>query len=617
MLLKSGTTGGGGRDVIFRLVAQADPASKGVMAKWGADLAGIQKAITKTAMAEQKKAADNQLKEAKRAGDQEIRETFKRDKMIADNYVKQHLKAIDERQKAERQSTQERIRAEQRAEEELTRWKQRVRANSAQLEQRENIRMAREAQAEQLRIAREQERALANQGRTDARNAARANSDASRRSAGLTTAAGGFGSIARGVAYSGLIGDKSSEHIVNTLLGVEAAKSVGTGGIQFAKGASAATGMSIGTGGALAGGTAAIAALVAWLPALASAVKGAAIVIKGSSSTHRGDIAGGFGEGIASTYSSWLGGLKETEGRSQFFSAPGGRKETYLNPFIQAGRSANTLADQGSTSAMRQAARAQQTALLGDLGQFQREQTKGNLSASQSMLREDASRFSQLGAGGEKNSAVAQAYANVKASMEQVKQLSIDAARAQIEGSRDQLQNLRSAQQVAKQLADEAKSAYESDIAKASKLSPAEQLRLREIDQKQKSGQGLNAEELGFAEQFNEFRRRGFVQSEQQRRAKDFGLSDIFEGGKTAAEDSARKSTEIAEQVAKSELTLKQEHDVVIRLEGQGFADQVKEQLGEVFYDQLKQFEEKTKKDLEDAIRQAQSNFANARSPTR
>lgn len=610
MLLKAGTGGGGGRDVIFRLVAQADPASKGIMAKWGADLAGVQKAVAKSARAEQKKAADNLAKEAKRAGDQETKEAFKRDKLIADNHLKQHLKAIDERQKAERKSTQDRIRTEQRAEEELARWKQRVRANSAQLEQRENIRMAREAAAERERLLQDTRSEYAKERKANSRGGANV-------AGGLSMAAGGFGNMARGIAFSGLVGEKNSEHVVNTLLGVEAAKGIGVGSMNAVKGVSTASGMAIGAGGAAAGGTAAVAALVAWLPALASAVKAATVYIKGSATTRRGDASGAIGEGIASTYSWALGGAKETAGRSQFFTDPRGGGETLLNPYLEAGRSSQALAGMQGAAETRRLAMARQAGLLGDLGEFQREQSKGNLSSSQSMLRGDAARFSQLGAGGENNSAVQAAYANVKASMEQVKQLSLDAARAQIEGSRDQLQNLRSAQQVAKQIADEAKNAYESDIAKASKLSPAEQLRLREIDQKQKSGQGLNAEELGFAEQFNEFRRRGFVQSEQQRRAQDFGLSDIFEGGKTAAEDSARKSTEIGEQVAKAELTVKQQHEVVIKLEGQGFADLAKEQIGDELYNQLKQFEEKTQKDFENKIRQAQSDFATARSPTR
>jgi hypothetical protein len=606
MLLKSGGSGGTGRDVMFRLVVENSAANKQTLTQFGAELAGIQKKATTTAAQEAKKRADNEIKEAKKAAaqlakdqkkefDSEIREAQRRDKTIADHHLKTELKLLNDL-----------ARAKKKHEEEMARYRERVRANSAQLEQRENIRLAREANRARIEAQDSTSRQYAMERRG---NRSRTNAG------GWTAAAGGIGSMARGVAYSGLVGEKDSQTVVNALLGVEAAKSIGTGSINAVRGASAATGMAVGAGGAVAGGGAAMAALVAWLPALASAVKAATVLIKGSSITRKGDVGGSIGEGIASTYSWMTGGMREPEGQSQFFTDPRGGKETLLNPYIQAGRSNSEVEQMTAAQAASRAAMAQQAGMIGQLGTMQRGASEGNIGASRSMLGADVARFQSMSAGDKSNDAVAAAYENVKASMEQVKRLSVEAARTQIEGSRAYLDNLRGAAQEAQQIAEKTRSAYESDISKASKLDPEGQARLREIDRKRKSGEGLTRQELEFAEGFNEFNQ--FTKSEQERRAEENGLSDIFSGQKEAARKADQQAITKQFEVWQSEVEVEMQHEVVVKLEGMNFADQLSEQFGDAIAGQFAQFEEKTRKTIEDKIRGAQVQAANVRSPAK
>lgn len=611
MLLKSGSGGGGGRDVLFRLIAMADPASKKQFADFGKMMVDTQKQITTAAVQEEKKRANEAVKEARkkvteeqkllkqtaaqkaRDAAQEQRATMARDKTIAQNYLKEHLRAIDER-----------VRVEKRQEEELARWKERVRANSAQLEQRENVRLAREAARERAAIE-----------KNNARNARSEVLKDRRMDRAMDQFTGGVGNIARGVAYTGLIGQQNTQTILNTIAGVEGAGSIFKGGESAVKGASKLTGMAIGAGGAAAGSTAAIAALVAWLPALASAVKGAAVVIQGSASTHKGDISGGFGEGIAATYSGWLGGMKETPGRSQFFTDPRGGGETLLNPYIQAGNSARAAQGTAQVGDIRRAAIAQQSALLGQLGSMQREATSGNLTASRSMASSDVQRFQTLSAGGQNNEAVAAAYENARQSMEQVKRLSIDSARAQIDGSRDYVENLRNAAQLAKQAADEAKRGYENDAMKLGASSHEEIALYREVARKKKSGEALNQKEIEAASGLSGYE--DYARSEAVRRAESLGLGDVLAPSKEKARQTEQKAAATQIQSWASEVDVEMKHEVIVKLEGENFVDQLKEQFGDSIAEMFTGYEERLKKTLEDKIKQAQVTAANARSPTR
>jgi len=82
-------------------------------------------------------------------------------------------------------------------------------------------------------------------------------------------------------------------------------------------------------------------------------------------------------------------------------------------------------------------------------------------------------------------------------------------------------------------------------------------------------------------------------------------------------EETRKRELEIGEQVAQAELTIKQQHEVARKLEGDDFADAVFAAVGKSeLKEQLTAFEEKVKRDLEDKIRQAMTTAANTRSPT-
>lgn len=601
MMLQSGG-GGGGRDVIFRLRAEYDNASSSAFKKMVDEMTKAQKslveagtrAIAQTAAA-QEKAAKKNAADITRENAKETAEAFKRDKLIADNYLKTHLKALDDRKRAEK---------------EFADWRQRLVHNSAVLEQKENIRLAREGA-----------KARADAEREGMRQSQMASLAAARRSAGWGQLAGGVGNVARGVAYSGLIGERNTQTVLNTMLAVEAGGSIARGASAAVRGASAATGMAIGAGGATAGAGAAIAALVAWLPALASAVRGAAVAIRGSEITKRGDLGGGIGEGIAGTYAGMAGMIpKWARGaiKNQFAISQGmtGVAPSLLggygiDPYFDAADSSSALSGSQGATATRQNAMATQAGLLGDMGQMKRDASKGNLGAAQGNLRGDVARLNDLSAGGQSNAATQAAYQNVRASMEQVRQLSLDAARAQVDGSRAQLANLQQSVSEAKQIADQSRRAYEGDTLKAATASPEEVVRIREIDRKRKAGQTLHRNEIEFASGFSEFQ--DLAKSEAEKRAQANGLGDVFAGGRQRAKDDALREAELTKEAVKLALEVTQKTEVVVRLEGEGFAEEILKGIDETLPAKLKAIEEKMMLNMENRIKQAQVQFANAR----
>lgn len=642
MLMKSGGAGGG-RDVLFRLMVATDPQAKQALKEWGDMLAKTQTAADKAAVEGQKKLAEERKRQTQSTAKDQDRESarataaqLKQDRIIAQNYLKEHLRALDDR-----------TRAEKRAEDDLAKWRDKVRQNSARLEQQDNLRSLQEKkraaseleqwrlrvrqnsavleQKENIRLVREGEREAMRQ-----RNMAQLAS--ARRGAAATQFVEGAGSLARGVAYSGLIGERNTQTVLNTILGVEATGSIARGGINTARGLSGMTGMAMGAGGAVGGGTAAVAALLAWLPALASAVKGAAVAIKGSESTRRGDISGGFGEGIAGTYAGAMGKLPpwmRNAASNQFSFAQSaliGPLGTSLlsgtvlgggglDPYDKlAGSSANFERMQGSAEARRQAI-ASQAGMVGDLGQMQRESSRGNLGASQAMLKGDVSRFNEMSAGGQSNAAVQAAYQNVRESMEQVRSISLDVANTQLEGSRAQLANLHQSASLAKQIADETKRAYQSDIMKAATADPEERVRIQTIARKRAAGETLSRTEIGHAAQYNEFR--DYASSEAEKRAEEAGLSGYFEGGRKKAEEALKKSEGITADIAKSELEVKQKTEVVVRLEGGDWASEILKGIDESLPAKLGELETRVQQRMEERIKQAQAQFANARAATR
>jgi hypothetical protein len=179
------------------------------------------------------------------------------------------------------------------------------------------------------------------------------------------------------------------------------------------------------------------------------------------------------------------------------------------------------------------------------------------------------------------------------------KPVSLDTLPARrFEGSRDQLANLRASHSEAKQLADELMRSYRGDVARAGSLDVEGMAKLKEIDAARKAGMQLNSEQLGFASQFSEFK--DYVGSEQERRAKDFGLSHIFAGSKAKAEEAGKEEARQAEEIVKTELTVKQHHEFIIKLEGGEFADEALDKIEASLKDLERRQDEKLSRGLVD-----------------
>jgi hypothetical protein len=267
MMLKGGS-GGTGRDVIFRLVAESAQGNKQAFAQFGNEIAATQKKITTASTQEVKKRADEEVKQAKKTGDTMLRERMKHDKQVATSYLKEHFRAIDDR-----------VKGEKKAEEELAKWRQRLRSNSIQLEYQQNLKAIQQQKRQESEMAEWRQRVRQNSTRMAEqieRREARQHVLADRRfERGLHATIGGVGNIARGAAYSGLIGSTNSEHVLNTVLGVEAAGSAYRGGRSLLGGIGALSsgGSASGAAALAAGGTvaAAFAAVAASAAALTSA----------------------------------------------------------------------------------------------------------------------------------------------------------------------------------------------------------------------------------------------------------------------------------------------------------------------------------------------------------
>lgn len=596
MLQNSG--GSVGRSVIFTLAAQVDPNAKAVFAKFASDMVKTQADILQKSEQLAAVSKDRKAKKEKAEADKSARDMFKMDKIIADNYLKTHLKAIDDKTKREKQAA-----------EDVAKWHARIRQNSIQLEYRDNLKAIADKKKQEAEFASWRERVRNNSARMAEqieRRDALANQRHGRKMEHAREAViGGVGNIARGVAYSGLIGQENTQAILGTVAGVEGVSSLYRGAASTAKGASTLTGMSIGAGGAGAAGVAAIGAIIAWLPALASAVRGATVIIKGSATTGRGDISGGLGEGVAGTYSDALGyvpkGLRKGAS-AQFAIAQSGlgilphlMGGAGLDPYLNLAASKEKITSQQQAAIEEQKQLAGRTLLIQTQGQNQARGGQDTGSA-RSQLVKNADLLSRFGSGGEETSDVQALRQNTIASMERFKQLSLDAARAQVEGSRDQLTNLRQSHSEMKAMADEALKAYQGDIAKAGSLDTEGMSKLREIARKKSAGEKLGSEEIGFASQFNEFR--DYVNSEQERRASEFGLSDLFGGGKRKAEELRRSEVAGAEEITKTELEVTQKHEFIIKIEKGEYSDPAINAIRE----QLKAFESQVDSKVETAL---------------
>lgn len=563
-MLKSG--GGSGRDVIFTLKAVADPASRQVFKQFADEMTKAQKQIIEASKPLVKKAADEK-KKAEQEATLDIQKVYQ--------------KAELEDYRFRRDLQKKRILEEQRQESEFLKWRENVRKNSAVMENRENIRLAREAQQQ---MNRERILAMRRDRATDR---------------AWDSVLGGVGHIARGAAYSGLVGEQNTQNILNTLLAVEGGAALYKGGKSLVGGIG-----TLATGGTATGG----AAMAAGMPfaAAAAAITGMTAAALSFVGFVRNASKYGLGGGAE------VGGLTDTIATKevQFGAAiarrlPRGGIGVFTGLQAMFGGvigSEDALAKQQQAYANESGMAATRASQIQKLGAFQN-RSGTTLDVAKRQLNDNYGLLQGLSAGGASGADVQAAYANVRQSMERVKQLSVEAARAQMEGSRDQLENLRHSHTLSKQLADESRRAYQSDIMKAATATPEEQMRLHEIARKRASGEQLNRIELDYAAQFNEFR--PLVESQAEIRARELGLSDHFAASRKTYKDAEAKEAADRTLIEKLDLEVKQKHEFVIKLEQGEFSDKAMKEIDV----RLKQIEA----EMEHKLQQGLATFATRR----
>lgn len=612
MAAKARGSGGGGRDVIFRLRVMADPNDLKSIKQFADEVAKAQKKFDETAAGAGKK----RLKDF----DNETRQRIKQEDLIAKHHVRSAIKAADERTRIERRAMQQRERDVKRAAAEEIRLAQQRDAIIAKNHLREHLRAIEEEKRARIRANREMEReAIASAKReAQARVAAQREATVSglRRAKGFRSVAMGSIDLGRGLAYSGLVGEDNTQAILNTLLAVEGGSALLRGGINVRKGLNDISGRGVsraalsaarpssgivtsaagsawaipatmgGGGAAAAGGaglagtagaiTAAVAAVAAALYMGASTIRDAARhgfmggATPGSGLAWAGEKQAGFAQSV-------LGFLpkraREFIGSAGYYTPLGAA----ANASLEADRAAAAEGRAAQTSAWaerRQKTAADAAATYGGIAGLRRGMIDGDAGRARSALGSAMADY-RGSRGGDDMSSDRRAYIG-----EHILELESDIVRIQKEAhdkamaaGRDRLTIVRAEAATTRdianerrRMADEAKADYASDILKFATMDPSKRAAVRRIDAKRDRGATLTEREIEIASGFNEFR--DTVASSAEKRARAAGAGDIFTVGRSEADRLAKEASDAAAAVAKAELSVKQQIEVVHKLEG-------------------------------------------------
>jgi len=590
-------SGGSGRDVIFRLVAVADPASKQVMQQWGNDLAKAQtraaKAASKVSADEMKKTADDQKKTATAA-------TLDISKM--------HQRAEREDAKFRLNLYKATIKEEMKAEDELVKWRQRVRANSLIQEQRDNLKAIQDRKKAEIQAAREV-----------TRERRKAELETIRRGRGLSHLAGSVGELGRGLAYSGLVGQENTQTILNTMLAVEGGGSLIRGGtgiyksLRHVMGAGALGG--IGAGGAGAGaGAGGFAALAATAGSAAAAIAGMAAAAVSAAATleaarkhgfGRGADAGGLVDRIATMEvkagaglygiipKSWrgnsigptaaldymFGGLtasadaisRQQAAHSQRMEAGRVGGERFSGFLNQRNATVGAMIERAHFTAMQTgsiddrvaAGRAALDISRKDVGQLR--DWRDKITAGTSASASERTAVSEAATAAE-----ARHREMLKSQLELIREQhreKIAMAREGVQGAQQELAIRQQEASQLKQIADAARRNVMGDAERFLTASPEERAGVIGIAQKRARGEDLNPAELSLAGTYNEFSK--YRESQVEKQARRMGLYDTLftEGaGERRAAEKASAAGDTA--VKKAELDLKQKIEVSVKVEG-------------------------------------------------
>ncbi len=297
-----------GRDVVFNLKVEDDPKNKGIMGSFSRQIAELKKDLDNALSGGRSRGGGGSGGGRTGGGNNGPNDDLKDRIKLAGQLLNTQVK-----EEAKRLATEKRMRDvadanDRQREMAFTKWRTDLRIKSFQLEARENERLRKESEQNQRRQQVESRREQRVHMMTERRRDAALN----------RVFRGGVGAIG---SIGGFIGGDTGSALGNVALGGHVAKETYEGAKGLAGGIGTLMNPAL-RGSAAVGAGAPVAAagataLIAWLPALAMAVQGATIAIKGSSSTAAavtfkggrlldrgagsGHLGSAFGEGIASS----------------------------------------------------------------------------------------------------------------------------------------------------------------------------------------------------------------------------------------------------------------------------------------------------------------------------
>jgi len=536
-----------GRDVIFRLKVEPDPRASAELQKFADEITKAQKRATATIGVELK---------------------ARRDKEVAE--MIKHVQAEERAAQKERsKSAAEQARAAARARAEELRLQERQDAMIARAHLQSVLKNIDDEKRARAAALREQERERLASIRRTAAEESRARISSARRFAGAGQLASGLGSIAAGVAYSGLVGEESSQKILNTLLAVEGARQIGGGAISAYKGIGAMA------GGGAAGAAASAAAATAAVGLLALASTTAAVVA--SFETLRDAVRFGPGGGATpGSFSSFVGdklaGLRAWNERtfgSQKLRDSGAYDK---NATVGLVRSQETLSRQQAAQEQWRVRQAMLSGELREAGVMRQQMIQGNIGRAREAL---------AGAVGNYNTAVSSrasfdvqqtAAQNVLAIQQEILRINRHQADVAVQGARQHYDLLRQASLEAKRLADESQRNLSSDLMRFAQASPFEQSRVRTVAGRLRTGQDLSRADLEIAGQYNAFEQQ--AQSAAEKRAMAAGAGTIFGDAISDSKRLAEASAAAAKQVAEAKVTLDQQITLQLKIDADELGDE-------------------------------------------
>lgn len=579
-----------GRDIVFRLRLQTDPQ------EWDA----LKKLADETDKARKKlrdgeKAAGNERKKEKtqeqREAEAEARQKDRLEKVAARRHVSEQFKAMDEVRKRKAKEAAEDIRLREQTDRVIARNHLRATLKAIDDEERARIQAAR-------RVQRENERAE----RTALKRSAKRLQGAS----GLIGAASDLG---RGVAYSGLVGERNTETILNTLLAVESGSAIVRGGSGLMRSVD-----DLAIPGVTSGGVAAsLAAIVAWLPAVVSGLHAVAAYAGSQPGDPESKFIGAAGAGIATTYTGAAGALG-AGGRNwvRRLYAGNAAVNTLVDPYFRAADTSDEVARQPGSIAAYRASQAMRLAELRDrgrtvsdafgasLGGSARDRARGVNALNQASIRD---MLSTTGGGKEELSL----FTELLRLKREARDITAQELRERLEGTKQELASVQRIYEVRK--AESAR--VREDYIRFASLNPYQQMALRTVALKTRAGAELSPEEAELAGGFSAFR--GASDDSNLARARRAGADFIFGAVGASADDAKRREEEARAAVQRLEINAKQQLDVIVKVESDSLSDPAEKELIEKLQVLITASTDKSGKQLLDEVKRLMTLQARAR----